>query len=461
LASLPRIEASAGALPRAFDPLPVLLELGKRARVAASREELAFILVNDTRQLLSYRQAALWFRRGGLETLSGVIQPEANAPYAQWLNRVCRALSEKDAGQPFRVTDADLPRELVAEWKEWLPAEVVWVPVTASDSHPGSSPGGLLLAADMPFGHEALALLGEWMHAWRHAWLALFRPSAWPLAPWRRTQQRKAWWRHRTILAALAVLLFCALPVRITVVAPGELVPADPAVIRAPLDGVIGEFQVHPNESVTAGQPLLSFDEAALASRLTVARQALATARAEYRQAAQLALSDPKSKAELATLVGKIGERRAEADFLSGQLERSHILAPRDGIVIFDDPSEWIGRPVQTGERIMRIADPHDVEIEAWIPIGDAIPLQEGAAVSLYLASDPFASVTAKLRYLNHDASPRPEGVYAYRARAVLDAPTRHRIGLKGTAKLYGGWVPLGYWVLRRPLAAIRQFLAM
>jgi multidrug resistance efflux pump len=238
-------------------------------------------------------------------------------------------------------------------------------------------------------------------------------------------------------------------------------VPADPAVIRAPLDGVIGEFHVRPNESVEAGTPLLSFDEAPIASRLSVARQALATAQAEYRQAAQLALSEPNSKAELATLVGKIGERRAEADFLSGQLERSQILAPRDGIVIFDDPSEWIGRPVQTGERIMRIADPNDVEIEAWIPIGDAIPLPEGTAVNLYLASNPFSPVSGTLRYLNYDASPRPEGVYAYRARAVLDAPTQHRIGLKGTAKLYGGRVPLGYWVLRRPLASIRQFLAM
>ena len=32
-------------------------------------------------------------------------------------------------------------------------------------------------------------------------------------------------------------------------------------------------------------------------------------------------------------------------------------------------------------------------------------------------------------------------------------------IGLKGTVKLTGGWVPIGYWVLRRPVAAVRQFI--
>ena len=37
---------------------------------------------------------------GGVRALSGVIQPEANAPYAQWLNRVCRALH---ASQPEAV----------------------------------------------------------------------------------------------------------------------------------------------------------------------------------------------------------------------------------------------------------------------------------------------------------------------------------------------------------------------
>ena len=46
-------------------------------------------------------------------------------------------------------------------------------------------------------------------------------------------------------------------------------------------------------------------------------------------------------------------------------------------MVLFDSPSEWIGKPVQTGERVMRVADPDAVEIEAWVPVGDAIPLAE------------------------------------------------------------------------------------
>ncbi|HEX7639592.1 MAG TPA: HlyD family efflux transporter periplasmic adaptor subunit, partial [Burkholderiaceae bacterium] len=264
----------------------------------------------------------------------------------------------------------------------------------------------------------------------------------------------------RTLLA-VAALAALAVPVHLSVLAPGELVPAHPAVIRAPLDGVIGQFQVQPNEKVKAGQPLFGFDEAALAARQQVAADALATAQAEYREDAQQAVSDLRSKAQLSTLLGRIEEKRAEADYLKSQFERSRVTAPQDGIALFDDPSEWIGRPVQTGERIMRIAAPGDVEVEAWLPIGNAIPLREGAPVKLYLAADPLTPLSARVRYVAHDAVPRPDGSYAYRVRAVLDGRVDARVGLKGTAQLSGERVPLAYWVLRRPLATIRQALGV
>ena len=76
-------------------------------------------------------------------------------------------------------------------------------------------------------------------------------------------------------------------------------------------------------------------------------------------------------------------------------------------MVLFDSPSEWIGKPVQTGERVMRVADPDAVEIEAWVPVGDAIPLAEGA-LRLYLAADPLTAVQGRVRYMAYDAVARP-----------------------------------------------------
>ncbi|RZJ08410.1 MAG: HlyD family efflux transporter periplasmic adaptor subunit [Rubrivivax sp.] len=433
----------------AANPLLQLLTLGRQARAAGTRAELAFLLVNDTHGLWPYRQAALW-QSGRVTALSGVVEPESNAPYVHWLLAVARHLAEGE--QTARaLTAADLPAPMAADWAEWWPTHALWLPL---------EDGALLLAGDEPAGPDVVAVLAEWLHAWQHAWRALQ-----PRSPWQALRRAdsavRPWWKRRRTALAAALLLLLAVPVRLSVLAPGELVPAKPVVVRAPVDGVLGQFQVQPNQVVKAGQPLFGFDEASLAAHRQLTAQGLATAQAEYRQQAQQAVSDTRSKAQLSALLGKIEERRAEADFSRGQLERAHVVAPQDGIVLFDDPSEWIGKPVQTGERILRIATPGDIEVEAWLPIGDAIELPEGATVELYLAADPLTPITARVRYVAFEAQARPDGSYAYRVRAQLQQPVAQRVGLKGTAKLSGERVPLAFWLLRRPWATLRQTLGL
>ncbi|HEX5684588.1 MAG TPA: HlyD family efflux transporter periplasmic adaptor subunit, partial [Ideonella sp.] len=377
----------------AGDPLIRLLDLAHQAREARSRDELAFVLLNDSHRLLHYRQAALWFEGAGLRGLSGVVEPDPNAPYALWMRKLCAHLHDLNQAAPaagvVAIDRHQLPEALAAEWSEWLPGEALWLPVPGAAGQPPV--GGLLLAMDEPCPQAAWPLLQEWLHVWAHAWRSMDRPQSWWQALLRREQvaaegaARPAWWRRRRVQIGLAALVLMLLPVRLTVLAPAELVAADAAVVRAPLDGVIDRFQVQPNQGVARGQALFSFDQAPITSRLDVARQALATAEVEYRQIAQLALADPRAKSQMAAVQGRIEEKRAEAAFLEDQFRRSRVEAPRAGIAIFDDPSEWEGRPVRTGERILRVVDPHQVEVEAWLPVGDALPLPEGAELKLYL----------------------------------------------------------------------------
>lgn len=452
-----------------------LLDLSRRARHAATVRELGFVLVNDSRSLVAYRQAGLWVAAEGVYALSGVVQIEANASYALWLEKVCACLAEQEMAQVRSVVASDLPPALANAWEEWWPLHALWLPLPGAVA-PGASAGpgqamtsaGLVLVRELPWTQQEKALLQEWADIARHAFHGLYRPRT---GSWRGLRQRvreqlslqpgQRWWQQRPLRWTVLVVAILAVPVRLTVLAPGELVPAHPLVIRAPLEGVVDTFHVQPNQLVKKDQPLFGFDEALIQSRSDVAAQALATAETEYRQTSQQALTDAKSKQQLALLIGKIEEKRAEVDYLRDQLLRARVLAPQEGVALFDDPSEWIGKPVAVGERIMRIATPSDSEVEAWLPIADAIALAPHAQVKLYLNASPLSPVSARLRFQAHDAVKRPDGSYAYRVRATLDEPTAHRVGLKGTAKVYGEWVPLIYWVLRRPWAAVRSTLGM
>ncbi len=444
-----------------------LEELSRRVRLAESDRELGFTWVNETMALSPYRQAALWLADGGVWALSGVVQVDAHVPYVQWLEAVARHLqAHRPPGQLiFSFTAGDLPPDLAAVWSHWWPAHALWV-APGAEGLTARVVGAGIFVREEPWETEEQTQLQAWSEVWWHAFAAWHRPNLSMWGTWRARlksllvwKEQLPWWRQRGFLIALALLLVLLFPVRMTVLAPGELVPAHPAVVRAPIDGVMDVFHVQPNQHVQVGQPLFGFDELVIQARLDTSLQALATAETDFRQTTQMALMDPRAKAQLGLLAGKVEEKRAEVAALREQLTRVRVLSPQAGVVLMDDPVEWIGKPVATGERILRIASLDDVEVEAWIPLADAIRLEPGDAVSLYLSASPLAPVTAHLRYMAHDAVQRPDGSFAYRVRATLDAGTAHRVGLKGTAKLHGSWVPFVYWMMRRPWATARAYL--
>jgi multidrug resistance efflux pump len=449
------------------EALAALLHLGKRARQARDRSELAFILVNETHGLVPFRQAALWLD-GRVRTLSGVVSVEANIPYVQWLESVFRHFDQTRSKEGPRPVEAgDLPADAAAQWGEWLPPEALWLPLSGSS---GASGGALLLARNHPWTQAEADLAAEWGAIWAHAWALHQRGGLWrrrsgavdtaqsATAPGRFLR----WATSLKLWAAAAAVCALLIPVKLTVLAPAELVPLAPSAVRSPLDGVIDSIAVTPGQRVKANDTLFIFDRTSIASKLLIAEKALDTVRTEYRQRAQQALFDDQSKAHLAVLQGQVAEKSVEVDYLRSLESRSIVTAPRDGIALFDDPTEWIGRPLVTGERVMMVADEKQVEVEAWLAPANAVPLPPGAPVTLYLNADPLQPLTASLHYIAHEAIRRPDGHYAYRVRATLAGePQTARTGLKGTAKLEGERVPLVYWALRRPFADARAWLGL
>ncbi|MDQ2079107.1 HlyD family efflux transporter periplasmic adaptor subunit [Xanthobacteraceae bacterium Astr-EGSB] len=436
--------------------LSTLVQLVKRARHAQSMQELAFITVNETHSLVPYRQAVLWRRdrhgKGRVTALSGVPVVERNAPFVLWLERVFAGLDDKAPAAAARpVVAGDLAPALAQEWAEWLPANAVLVPLI---SPPQGALGALLFAREPPWNEAERYLLQETADGYAHAWVGLTRR--------RRTLFGGLPGRRRLLrLAIAAALIACLwLPITLTALAPAEVTPFEPTVVRAPLDGVVDRFVIQPNEVVKEGQLLLELDPRAIENKLEVAAKALAVAEAEYRQAAQQAVFDDKSRAQLAILKGRTDQRRADMVYAKSLLDRIHVTATRGGIALLDNPNDWIGRPVTIGERLLEIADPAQAELEIWLPVADAISLEPGARIDFFLNVAPDAPLSATVRQANYQATLSPGGVLAYRLKAELADKTRPpRIGLRGTAKVHGDPVTLFYYLIRRPLAAARQLV--
>lgn len=441
---------------------PLLVSLQQRCMRARDSAELGFVIANETWHLLPYGQAAMFqvdrLGKPVLKTISGLATLQEETPFTLWLGRLCRLASADLSGsEPRRMAASMLTTggaaDLKAGWTEWWPQHAVLVPLTAPD---GRRIGVVMLVRDTAWEDTDLQLLGVLAETWSHCTNALTGHRK-PLRDyWHRLRDHP---RRKQILAALAVIV--VFPVRLSALAPAEIIALQAEAIAAPMDGVIKTFHVPPNAAVKKGQVLFSLDDTTLRNRRDVAQKALAVARADALATQQKAFDNLQSKSELAALLGRVREKDAELAWLDETLARIDVLAPIDGVFVYADPNDWLGKPVVTGERVAQLAQPNDLGVLMWLAVGDAINLEAGAAMRIYLQVSPLSPLSAELVQTSYQASLSPDGVAAYRIRGKLAAGSEARIGLRGVAKVYGDWRPLLYWMLRRPLGSARQWLGI
>mgnify|MGYP000919665154 FL=1 len=423
----------------------LFLGLEQQARKVGNTEQLAFAMVNDGQALFGFRHAALLIA-GKVQALTGISVVEAHAPFVAFVERATATLLKQERlDEGHNVDPTHLDEQARADMNDLSAAHAYWLPLK---NRSGETFGGLWLARDLPFNEAEQSLLRQLADTYAHAWLALQ-----PHKPW-----RMRWPRKKLLAVAAALSLLLLIPVRQSVLAPAEVVPLGGRVVAAPLDGVITEFLVKPNQSVAAGDLLVRFDATSLKAQSDVAERALGVAEAELKTNSQRAFADAESSARLDLLAARVEQKRAERDYARQLLARSEVRAERAGIAVFADAERLTGKPVQTGERLMQIADPSQAELRIELPVGDAIALQPGAEVALFLDSNPLNRHEAQLERSAYEAQTTAAGQLAYRLDArFVDTPPR--VGLRGTAKLFGDRAPLAYYLLRRPLAAARQSL--
>jgi HlyD family secretion protein/Biotin-lipoyl like len=440
-----------GALNQQLLGLAELLQLCARAR-EASRGELPFVIANETIRVISYDQAILWDARSErLVALSGAARIEPGAPYVLFLNRLYKRVVAAGQWDTPHTLDPAIVGKDKDNKDNWLAPHLLWWPLRLE----GQTVAILLLGRRDPWtsAEEPLleALCGSYAQAWE---LARVRRA--PVHPGRLRRLR----RVGIALLAAALLGAGLIPVRSSAVAPAEVVARAPAFVRAPFAGVVDSIEVAPNAMVRSGQVLVRLDRRQLEAGLRVAAKAAEVATAQYRQATQEGITDPRAREQLVVLRGKLDEARADYDYRQTLLGRADIPSPADGIAVFNDPADWIGRPVETGERIMQVSPPTSSRIEIELPVTETMTFDDAAEVLFFNNVNPDQPIDGRLVFMSYATTVSPTGVLVYTARADLAEGSALRLGLKGTAKIFGRPRPLVLQLLRRPMAYLRELLA-
>ncbi|HLA62501.1 MAG TPA: HlyD family efflux transporter periplasmic adaptor subunit [Nitrospiraceae bacterium] len=436
----------------------MLLQLEGMVRAARTQQELQFFFVNETRRLVPYRQAILLSPRTPstqsyeVRAASSVPVMDRTVPLMQWTERLIRELRKTSTGPDIsHVTEEDCPEGLRPDWKEFTPGYGLWCPL----KHPeGQIIGGLWLTRDQPWEDHEVTVLHRLGDAYAYAWRAV-GPS---------NSRRWRWGLSRTMtwLLAVATLGVLAIPVPMSTLAPAKIVAKDPLIVSAPIDGVIAEILVLPNSVVSEGQVLLKYEDTTFRSEYEVSERNLDVAMAQYRRAAQGSFGDVEQKADVSLLKAEVELRETERNYVYERLMKVEVKAEQAGLLLYTDKSDWIGKPVVVGQRIMELANPQQLEVRIDLPVEDAIVLREGASVKLFLNANPFSSVPAKVSHASYHAEVLSNNKLTYRVTAQLEqGASELRIGWQGSAKIYGEQVLLFTYLFRRPISAIRPWIGL
>jgi len=432
-------------------PLHTLITIEGEALEAKDILSLKHIAVNRPRSLLKFGHI-IWVHRVGnsvrLDAISSQAQIDKTTPFFQWMT------SELNARAKQKQLDAE------TEWKfegsdnedalNYPFSYAFYAPFA-----PNPKSGGLLFTRDTEFKEN------EKPQIKRLAQIFGVTSSAMGQKKRSRMSLKKRYYFYGTLVT---LALLSLIPVPMTTLAAAEIVAEKPFVITAPMDGVVEEILVPPNSMVDQDTSLIRLVDTTYKNEYILAEQEQFVADAKLRQASLTSFVDNTAKRELAVAQAEKTMASARQNYAKDRLSKTIVKAPISGLAIYSDPTDWAGRPVSTGEAIIKIADPSRILLRIDVPLSVGETLENDARVRIFLDNDPLTPIEAKLVNASYYAQATPSGQMAYEAFANLvidDIDDLPRIGTRGVAKIYGEKAPLGFWLLRRPITIARQFLGI
>ncbi len=455
---------------RKLEILEALVRVSSEITSTLRLDRLLQIIVNSPQNVLPFELCAIALDNRGrlqLKAVSGMSSLPFGDARVEQLHELIRWISSCDGPQHLRHYD-----ELGADSQENLPAEVVShfeatgyralhsLPLVDDQGRVGlllyesSDPDFL----DLPHTEMIKILAGQATVAIRNALLyrevpliSLLEPLMHRKQALLRTSRSRRLSLIGGIAAAVIFFVFCPLPMRVTgeaTVAPQHIVT-----VAAPVDGNVAQVFAREGQRVIAGDTLGAMNDWQW-------RMDLASSEAKYQEAMLVMQTD------LAHSAPQAGADRAQAEYLHSEvarararLESAQLRSPITGIVITPALQNTAGGHLEAGAPFAQVLDLSSAVVNIAVPQRDAALIRPGQFAAIKLDSYPQRSWHNSIAVVSPEAQ-QSDGDETFAARVpVPNSDAILRTGMTGRAKIFIGFRPAGYVLLRRPALWIWQTL--
>ena len=433
-----------------------LIGLEKKSREARTQDELNFVVVNETRQIFDFVNSYLLLKtptdKYHVKAVSDLATVDRTAPLVTFVENIINDQTSSNLKEIQNFEVDKISRSLKIKKPKNIPDNILLIPIFSPQR---GLQGFLITTRNEKFNDNEVELARHLSLTYGHAYNTFLTDFSIKDFLKKNLTGKRSW------IIILSIIFILIIPIKITSTAPVEVVPKNPRLITAPFDGVVKNIIVNNNDKINSGDLLIQIEDTDLKNSFNLAKQSLQVAEKELLRSRQFSFSNNEEKARLAELMAQVDLKKAEVESTSERLKNSKIYADKDGIAIVDQKNNWQGRPVSVGEKIITIANPKKVEFLIWLPVKDSLIIKENTNVKVFLDINPIKPLKGKLKRASYQSALSPEEVLSYKISASFEGEEIPRIGLRGTAKIYGSRVTLFYYLFRKPITFVRQLIGV
>jgi multidrug resistance efflux pump len=455
---------------RKLEILQALVQVSSEITSTLRLDRLLQIIVNSPQSVLPFERCSIALDTRGrlqLKAVSGManipageFQVERLRELLQWLSSYDRQLLIRQHQEEPDTEDARVRAAIGKHFEASGYRALFALPLSDDQGRVG-----LLLyeSSDPDFLEQAhiemiKVLAGQTTVAIRNALLyrevpliSLLEPLVQKKQAFLRSERKRQGVILGSIVAAILLLIFCPLPLRISgtaVVAPQSVVT-----LAAPVEGTIANVYAREGQHVSRGEVVGTMDDWSWRNQLT-------SAQAKY-EAAMLAM-----QGDLARHSPQAGEDRTQADYLRAEMERTRLRianaqlrSPIDGVVMTPDLQNAVGEHLDAGGAFAQVLNLASARINIAVDQQDAHLVKAGQTAAVKLESFPAQTLHGQVFSISPEARPSGDSRVFYAHVLLPNGNAELRTGMDGRAKISAGFRPAGYVLLRAPALWLWQKL--